>query len=360
MRLISGKCVGAVAVALGIGALVTIQTRAQQTEATVPEIRPATELAAALYDPDPDVRRAAANDLIRHGPAATPALTPLLNALRDPDVLLRAHASAALGKMGPIAVPALAQALSDPETWVRRGAAAALLHHRSATDESIAALIAALDDVDIAVREQSAQALAVYGAPAIAALKTALVQGSPMARQLAATALGETSDLSRLPPLVAALADPDVEVRRSVALALSYAGRLAINDLVEALRGPNPDARLAAADALYRMGPAAESAQEALAEALAEDSPSLRIRVAGALALIGPKATAAVKPLHALLKDDDETVRLAAAEALGRIGREARPAVPTLLELQADAAAAVRRAATRALQLIVFDGNRRG
>jgi HEAT repeat protein len=74
------------------------------------------------------------------------------------------------------------------------------------------------------------------------------------------------------------------------------------------------------------MGPAAVPE---LIRALQDSDSKVRVAAAEALGKIGPPAAASVPTLIELLDDEDSWLR--AAETLGQIGREARAAVPKLL-----------------------------
>jgi HEAT repeat protein len=67
----------------------------------------AGDLAAALDDPDADLRVSAAMALENMGPAAEPAVPALTKAVRDKDMRVRQAAVKALGAVGPAAKPAL-------------------------------------------------------------------------------------------------------------------------------------------------------------------------------------------------------------------------------------------------------------
>lgn len=101
------------------------------------------------------------------------------------------------------------------------------------------------------------------------------------ARQEAAQALGQLETSRAVDPLIAALADGDLDVRRSVAEALVRLGFRSVNPLIAALEGESAEVREAAA------------------------------KVLGLL-----KNTEAVNPLVAALRDETWRVRQAAAEAL--------------------------------------------
>src|SRR5437868_6550766 len=116
---------GAVAGMLAMGGVVSLRSLSPAGPAA-PAERPVSELIEALADSAPEPRRAAAEALLRLGPAAAPALHALLAALDDPDTLARAQTVVALGRLGSVAVEPLAAVLDSPRVLVRRGAAAAL------------------------------------------------------------------------------------------------------------------------------------------------------------------------------------------------------------------------------------------
>jgi Protein of unknown function (DUF2961)/HEAT repeats len=84
------------------------------------------ELIAALSDPSPGLRCAAAASLSQIGPAAAKAIAALGKALADESPRVRDLAAIALASMGPKAAPAipeLIQALADPVNYVRASVA---------------------------------------------------------------------------------------------------------------------------------------------------------------------------------------------------------------------------------------------
>lgn len=75
------------------------------------------DLAQSLSDPNPLVRRRAADILARIGPEARDAVPALIRALDDRDEEVRKSAARALGEIGPAAkdaVPHLIEALREP------------------------------------------------------------------------------------------------------------------------------------------------------------------------------------------------------------------------------------------------------
>src|SRR5262245_23596156 len=74
---------------------------------------------AALKSKDPAARLQAVVALADLGPAAAPAVPPLLELLRDKNEDLRLNAALALGKVGKPAVAPLTEALQDPDADAR-------------------------------------------------------------------------------------------------------------------------------------------------------------------------------------------------------------------------------------------------
>jgi HEAT repeat protein/lysophospholipase L1-like esterase len=109
-----------------------------------------------------------------------------------------------------------------------------------------------------------------------------------------------------------------------------------------------PRAKVAAAWALGRVGPAAGPAWPRLLHLLHDEDPLVRAGAAYALGEIGSGATRAVPGLIARLADLDERVRWRAADALGKIG-PGTGAVDALAKLVRDAAGPGRGLAAEAL-----------
>ena len=122
-------------------------------------------------------------------------------------------------------MPTLISALRDANSGVRRTAAFALGWVKPPDPEAVPALITALGDADAPVREAAAGVLRVIGQGAVPSLVTALSAGDPRIRQGAVEALGwigqAGSRSAVMPSLIAALGDPNQEVRRRGTFALS-------------------------------------------------------------------------------------------------------------------------------------------
>lgn len=107
--------------------------------------------------------------------------------------------------------------------------------------------------------------------------------------------------------------------------------------------------RVAAAEALWILGPSAAAAIPDLIKAARDDWTPLRLSACVTLGQIGPRAEIAVPTLvDILLFDEAGEVQEAAADALGNIGS---PALPALAHLIQDREKRVRLLALRALAL---------
>ena len=166
-----------------------------------------------------------------------------------------------------------------------------------------------------------------------------------VARDIARLIHHEDVDVTAVPLLRAAIADPDWCVRRLAAPLLGRThGPVAMQAMLAAL---------ASSDALTReMGALAlgfaddSTTLTALVSRLRDDAP--RVRATAAWALGELERHEAVRPLIDALGDSDALVRESAAHALGEV--EDTAAIPALADrLKSDRAAAVRRAAARAL-----------
>ena len=137
-----------------------------------------------------------------------------------------------------------------------------------------------------------------------------------------------------MPALSRGLADPNVQIRRNVALFLGVTsgGWFTFNP---------PQQRLDIHDAL-----------PALISALRDDDPRVRGLAAQAVGNIGPNAAAAVPALIDLLANTDEGSRNSACIGLYGIGPAAREALPALRAALSDSSTDVRRFAQRAIEKI--------
>jgi HEAT repeat protein len=214
-----------------------------------------------------------------------PSLDALLRALADPDPAIRDRAARALGdRRDPRAVPALAAAMAGGRGG--RGVVWALTQFDDPALE--AALVAALAEPDATARALAAGRLAdVGGSDAVPALLAALDDDDDHVREEVARALGLLADPAAFRPLIAAVRDdPGAHVREEAATAVGALGAddpAAVAVLVDALSDGHVAVRRAAAEALARMGPAAQARLRALASGPRSDA---RDAAAGALAAL--------------------------------------------------------------------------
>ena len=155
--------------------------------------------------------------------------------------------------------------LRDGSPKVREKAADAL--ERLKDPRAVDPLIAALKDDDTPVRQIASMALGILkDRRAVEPLITAMGDTDPLVRSHSAYALGEIKDPRAVGPLIAALNDTedwshypifrgdmgysDMGVRRSAARALGNIGSPAIEPLIAALKDPNHDVRNLATMAL--------------------------------------------------------------------------------------------------------------
>ena len=282
-------------------------------------------LRAMLDDPDLDVRTAARGvDAEQRPPATTDELA---RTLRTGPIESRRAALSSLagGSDDRSVVPLLIGALADPDPQARAAAALALGHIRPPDVDAVAALGRALGvNEPSMVRDAAALALASLapGVDAAApAMAEALRSGTVAARVSLAHALGGTRGADELvvPALVAALTDPGL------------------------------DTRLAAIDALRRLGRRAREGLPAIVETDVEEryfAPALAIE---AIDLDGGAAA-----LTARFATQDSSRRLEAIEVACRLDHSETNAL--LVRALKDPSPDVRRTAAGCMALVVSDG----
>ncbi len=274
----------------------------------------AIPLIPALKHKDKNVRMRAALALHDLGPQAKPAVGALAAALKDPEEEVRRYASRALGGIGPearAAIPAIVEVIDDPEWVVRMEAAPALARIDAKSPQAVAAVRKALGDPDISVQARAVEAIGALGADAKPFLPHAIrLLGS---REQPATAYGgfpapaqaAAEALARLGPAAQEAAPALVEV------------------LQESLESPT---RKSVIEALCRMAPAAKGVLPDLVR-LCRNMPEAALAVLH----IDPQNDKVLPHLTAALEKSeggfvsDEVVR-----ALAILGPRAKPALPLL------------------------------
>jgi HEAT repeat protein len=235
---------------------------------------------AALRSTTPRQRWEGANALGRYPQRSTEAIAVLIEALADPEPFVRWQASEALAAQDATCVfHALTDALTEGQPAQRAGAAAAL--GRIGGEAATTALGKQVEDPDPRVRRALAQALGQIGDPTTAVeLVPMLDDADPDVRRAAAHALGYIGSPGTAVPLAEVLArrDQPLLVRRSLAAALASAAHPDAQPvLLAALADPDPQVRGYAARALGHIGN--EAAYERLAELLPDHSPLLKSTV---------------------------------------------------------------------------------
>jgi HEAT repeat protein len=378
---------------------------------------------AGVYDPalaqarrlrafDPDARLAALTELGKLGPEARSEVPALLGALNDGDPRVRARAAQVLTSLRPDedddpyvgdVRSALTAALGDPDPRARHAAAVALGRFRPDPRVAVPALIEAAGDADHEVRAEAMNGLADFmeDEAARAAVLAAIGDGDTFVRLRAIGALAWRPTPARLPTiraavapmlrdpdrfvrasaveilcrnslmsspdapeLVAALSDPDPEVRRRAATFLPYrlGSRTVIPALVRAMTDPEPWVRLGAVRRLGSIGLPAEEALPALRRATEDPEDQIRRDAATAIRSIEAKAKDFRDEIFPRALSDlaspEADIRRNAAQTLGDFGLHSAPAVPALTRCLDDPDTRVRRAATWALAAIRGDALR--
>ena len=195
-----------------------------------PDVSPAgseqasRRLSELLADPDPEVRRTAAEALGKIGHQS--ATTGLIAALEDREPAVRAAAAVALGRINDgSSGTALVAHLADASETVRAASALALGEIRL-TAAHVKQILRLLHHPDAAVRVAASRALLSLEAVSISPeLTSALEDTDAQVRQGAAAALGETGDARSVPSLVHLLRnDADGGVRAEAAFRLGKVG----------------------------------------------------------------------------------------------------------------------------------------
>ncbi|HXW07331.1 MAG TPA: HEAT repeat domain-containing protein [Vicinamibacterales bacterium] len=271
-------------------------------------------------------------------------IAALTAALKDVDREVREAAMHALVQLrDPAIFEPLVAALKDTSADVREAAASGLAQLRDR--RAVQPLAGALKDENAGVREQAAFALGQLRDPAsIDALIGALKDQNPNVREQAAFALGQIRDPRSVDGLLSALKDANANVREQAAFALGQIrDKRAVAALAAAMSDSSASVREQAVFALGQIRDA--SAVDGLMTALHDTNPDVRQQAAFALGQLRDRR--AVEPLISALKDADADVREQAAFGLGQI--RDRSAVEALVIALKDSDASVREQVAFAL-----------
>jgi HEAT repeat protein len=202
---------------------------------------------AALEDPNPIVRRAAAAAMSTIGTSV--AVGALSRCLSDPHVEVRVEAVRSLGLIDDDGVPpSLVRALQDPEVRVRSEAGDALLRWRSPTVAR--QLVAALASPDL--RRPLMDVLQRMGLVTVEPLTEAAVAGDPVVGPMAGTLLRRITGPARF---VSELGSTDPRARlRAVEVLGAMRGAEAVDALIGMLGDPEVHIRTRAATLIGSLG----------------------------------------------------------------------------------------------------------
>ena len=310
---------------------------------------------ACLSDPDPSVRAAACDALVRI--ASPAAVRPLFGRLGDPDPRVVQSATSAIQSLGSADTERLAlEAATSESPAVRRSAFRVLAYfgYSSALD----LFLAAIDGDDARLRDVAVQGLPFIEDPraleaifevarheeararaaAMRALgqcredlrvSSCLLRGltdeDPWVRYYACQSLGKLGFEAAAEPIAALLDDAAGQVRVAAVEALSHlASDVARGILVQASRSADVDVRRAA---LLGLGIARRpDTLPILLEAASARDAATRLVAISAMAGFGDRVV--LDALHAAARDSDESVRTAAIGFLA-----ARPVAEATLRL---------------------------
>ena len=210
----------------------------------------------------------------------------------------------------------LIQALKDENWGVRRRRAANALGNIG-DEKAVEPLISALNEENVHIRRATAGALGHIGDErAVEPLILALNDEDKSVRTLVAGALGKIRDKRAVEPLILALNDDEEDVRWYASVSLGEIGdKKAVEPLTHALKDEGKIVRCFAAESLGKIGD--KRAVEPLIQILKSEKEDSRCFVARALGEIGDKR--ANESLTQALKDNDNAVQKAAKEALEKI-----------------------------------------
>lgn len=285
-----------------------------------PTSAPAAEAigTALKTETDEAVREQFVDALLAMGPSAKSAVAGLASLIANPDASLpiRLKVVSALIQADPASkatADALIAASKDRDAMVRKAAAGALGKLNPLPDDARAALVKLLkSDSNGAVQLAAARGLAVAGpraGGAKAELEAAANSKLPATAFWAKVAIiGVTGDLTKAGPVVRdGLKDRNGLVRAAAADALALVGPAAgdVPQLIRISRESTTGAGEAAAHTLGLIGPAAKDAVPRLIELVSIPDTPTRIAAAEALGRIGlPSAAPAIPKIRDAIRAD--------------------------------------------------------
>ena len=201
-------------------------------------------------------------------------------------------------------------------------------------------------------RRIAADALTEAEGAVVSELTAELSAGDAVGRESAALALGRLGAEETVDGLIAALDDPELAVRDQAAHSLfellRRLGERGQGRLAALLAHADPEIRRRSAIELGRAADGEPECFDALRGALKDSDPRVR---AEALAALWRHSASRLDALMAALHDADPLVQSTACSLLGRMEGEARPAIDDLAQIIASDGAAASIAANTLLQI---------
>ena len=253
----------------------------------------------------------------------------------------------------PDEIVAVATKLTEMDTPTRDAASKVLIAN-SDRKTVLNAMILAMKEDDNDKRPNAGTVLVQIGAEAVTPLIDALPKNELRSR--AAWALSQLGEKARpaIPALIQLLkSDLPVAVNDG-AVALGIMGqeaKEALLPLIEALKNPDSEVRVAVATAIKQIGPSAEHIP-LLLPALKDPYMKVRSTIILTFGYMGDAGKPAIPEMIKLLKDENAWVRMHTSASLARFGADAKDAVPALRAALGDESGVVRGTAAMALARI--------
>jgi HEAT repeat protein len=236
---------------------------------------------------------------------------------------------------------------ADPKNQVL--AADAVGRMGPGAEELVPDLVQLLTASNETVRSHTGKALTDLGVVAVPTLILSLKQPEPAVRVAAADILGNIGPAAKeaIPDLATLLGDEDKEVSRHAASALGRIGPAAVPELLEVARWRSRYTTDMASTAFANLKADAATVRE-LVQLMGnvKEDPAVRAFAATALGYMPEKAQSVQAEIIRAMGDENNDVRTAARWALGQIGPKA---IPALREALKDSNPRIRSGAAFAL-----------
>lgn len=233
-------------------------------------------------------------------------------------------------------IPRLLEKLSkDEKVGNRKNAARELGQLGARAEKAVPSLVKALEDNDVAVRDEVEVALSKIGEVAVPGLLDGLKNEDQFVRVRIVTILGNIGPAAgkrALDALETASTKDSSSFVKEAAEKAAFRVKVDAKTLVALLKDKDESQRLYAVKGLGILGPtlAKTNGIKALADTLKDKNKEVRREAAKTLGTLGKDALPALPNLAAALNDADPDVRLNAINAIGEFGADARAAIPNV------------------------------